>query len=83
VFDGVMLARFFGVMRRVQMMTVRDVRVMTRFLMIACLMMLRRFAVMMRGVFMVFGGMVMMFRALVFCHSLAPCALKCGKTSLL
>jgi len=57
---GVMFGRFFGVMRGVIVMAVRDVGVVPGLQMVAGFMMLRGFAMMLGGVFMVLGGFMMM-----------------------
>ena len=62
---GVALGRFTRVMRRMQMMPMGRVRMMRRHFVFASSMMLRRFAMVLRRVFMVFSGLrVMLFKFL-------------------
>jgi hypothetical protein len=60
VIVGVMLAGFFGVMHRVDLMPARDVRVMAGLVMIPTFMMVGCCAVMASGVFVVLRGLAMM-----------------------
>jgi hypothetical protein len=62
----VTLCRFTSVMRRVQMMTVRGMRMVSRRLVFAGAMMFGCFAMMLRRVFMVFSSLRVMF--LQFLH---------------
>ena len=57
-----MLGRFVRVVGGVQHVPMREVRVVCRFFMIACGVVLRGFAMMLRGRFVMFGGLVMMIR---------------------
>ena len=57
----VTLGRFTRVMRRMQMMPMGSMRMMRRRLVFASTMMLGRFAMVLRSVFMVFSGFCMMF----------------------
>jgi hypothetical protein len=57
----VALSRFTCVMRRVQMMPMGSMRMMRRQFVFASSMVLRRFAMVLRGVFMVFSRLRMMF----------------------
>ena len=54
------LGRFTGVMRRVLVVAVRHVSVMSGLVDFACLVVLRGFAVMVRGAFVVIRGFLMM-----------------------
>jgi hypothetical protein len=72
VFGCVMPAGFFRVMRCVKMVSVRDVRVMTALFVIAGFMVLCRFTMMTRGVFVMLRRAVVMFRPLMFSHDLSP-----------
>jgi hypothetical protein len=64
-----MLAGFFRVMLGVDVMTLRDVRVVAGFLVIARAMMLGGGAMMFGGVLVMLGGFQMMFRG-VFGHGI-------------
>lgn len=68
VLVGVMLGRLGRVMRRVKAMTVRHMSVMRRCLVVARLMMLRRFGMVLCRVPVMLRGLFMMFRAFVICH---------------
>ena len=57
----VALGRFTLVMRRMQMMSVRNMRMMRRHLMFASTVMLGRFAMVLCSVFMMFSGFRVMF----------------------
>ena len=57
----VALGRFTGVMHRMQMMPMGGMRMMRRNFVFASSMMLGRFAMVLRGVFMVFSGFRVMF----------------------
>jgi hypothetical protein len=57
----VTLGRFARVMRRVQMMPMGSMRMMRRRLVFASTMMLGRFAMVLRGMFVVFSGFRVMF----------------------
>ena len=57
----VTLGCFTRVMRRMQMMPMGSMRVMRRHFVFASSMMFRRFAMVLRGVFMVFSGLRVMF----------------------
>jgi hypothetical protein len=59
----VMLGSFFGVMRRVHVMTLRQMGMMCRCLVIAVLVMLGSFPVMVGRMFMVLGGLGVMMRS--------------------
>jgi len=61
----VMLARLFGMVRGVSMMTLRHVRVMTGGVVIASVVMLRGRLVMLGGVLVVLGCFAVMFRGLL------------------
>ena len=60
VIVGVMLARFRSVVHRVVVMAVRNVRVMSGFLVVGLGVMLGCGAMMLRGVFVMFGGFQVM-----------------------
>jgi hypothetical protein len=60
VLVGVMLARLLSVVRRVIVMPVRDMRVMTGLFMVAVGVLFGRGAMMLRGVFVMFSGFQMM-----------------------
>jgi hypothetical protein len=55
------LGRFTRMMRRMQMMPMGSVRMMRRHFVFSSTMMLRRFAMVPRGVFMMFSGFRVMF----------------------
>jgi hypothetical protein len=57
----VALGRFTVVMHRMQMMSVRNMRMMRRHFVFASTMMLGRFAMVLCGVFVVFGSFRVMF----------------------
>ena len=57
----VALGRFTRVMGRMQMMPMRSMRMMRRYFVFACPMMLGRFAMVLRRVFMVLSGFYVMF----------------------
>jgi hypothetical protein len=61
----VALCRLTRVMRRMQMMPMGSMRMMRRQFVFASTVMLRRFAMMLRGMFMVFSGFRVMFFQLV------------------
>ncbi len=61
---GMMLTRLFGMMRGMDMMALRHVRVMTGFVVIAGFVMLRGRLVMLSGMLVVLGGFAVMFRGL-------------------
>jgi hypothetical protein len=63
VIGGVMLAGFFGVMNRIDVMAVCDVRVMAGFLMIAGSMMLGCRPMVLGGFFVVLCGFHMVIRS--------------------
>jgi len=65
VFGGVMFARFFGVMGRVQAVAVSYVCVMARLFMVAGCIMPGRFAVMFRRILMVLGRRIVVVGAFV------------------
>jgi len=65
---GMMLSGFFGVVRCVGEVPVRDVRVVTALHMIPCFMLFRGFAVMFGRVLMVLGCFVMMRSAFMMVH---------------
>jgi hypothetical protein len=68
---GVMPGRVLGVFDGMQLVTMRDMRVVAGRHMVARLVVFRRFAVMMRGVIQMLGGfMVMMMRRMFFAHGL-------------
>jgi len=58
---------------RVQRMSVRGMRVMRGFLVIACLGVLGSLTMVFRGVFVMFRGFVMVFMNFVTVHRLLPC----------
>ncbi len=58
--DGELLAGCFGVVRRMQMMAVRQVGMMSRLLMRGGAMVLGRVAMMLGGGFVVLGGLIVM-----------------------
>jgi hypothetical protein len=60
-----MLACLFGMIRGVNLMALRHVRVMAGFLVIAGGVMLRGRLVMLSGMLVVFGGFAVMFRGLL------------------
>jgi hypothetical protein len=68
VLFGVGFGGFFGVVLRVQMMTLRHVGVMPALLVIAGFVSLGRFLVMPRRVFVVFSGPLVMLSAFVCRH---------------
>jgi len=68
MFRRVMLARFFGVIRGVQMAPVRNVGVMPRLFMIASFVMFGRFTMMMRSKLVALGCALVMLRAFMFRH---------------
>ena len=57
---GVVLAGFFGVMRRVNVVTVRHMSVVTGFVVVACRMKLGGGTVVLGSLFVMFGGFVVM-----------------------
>jgi hypothetical protein len=68
----VALGRFTRVMRRMQMMPMRSMSMMRRQFVFASTMMLGRFAMVLRGMFMVFSGFrVMFFKFLRHCFLLS------------
>jgi hypothetical protein len=68
---GVVLGRVFGVFDGVQLVTMRDMRVVAGRHVVARLMVFRRFAVMMRRVLQVLGSfMMMMMCRMFFAHGL-------------
>jgi hypothetical protein len=68
MFRRVVLARFLGVIRGVQMMPVRNVGMMTGLFGITCFVMFGRFTMMTRGLFMMLGRALVMLRAFMFSH---------------
>jgi hypothetical protein len=69
VLCGVMLSSFFGVMRRVREVSLRNVRMVPGLHMVAGFVMLRGFAVVLGCMLMVLGCLMMMRSAFVIC----PC----------
>jgi hypothetical protein len=68
IFRRVVLARFLGVIRGVQMVSVRNVGVMPSLFGINGFVMFGSFTMMMRGKFVMLGCALMMLRAFVFRH---------------
>ena len=67
--------RFFVVMRRVQMVAVRDMRVVGCFFVLTFLMVFRCDLMMLRSMFMMFSGLIVMVAYVVMlclCHDLSP-----------
>lgn len=77
VLGRVMFASFFGVVHGVNMVTVRDVRVMPGAMMVSLLMMIGRVAMMLRRVFVMRGCLPVMFGTLVFYHLFLRLRLRC------
>jgi hypothetical protein len=76
-----MLARFSGVVRRMKRVSVRDVRVVSRLVMIVGVVMIRRMTMMLGRMLVMLGRLAMMLRALVILHRAlldAPRASSCG-----
>jgi hypothetical protein len=71
---GVVLSRFFGVVRRMQMMSVRQMRVVRSLLVRARAMVLGRVAMVLRRLLVMLGGLFVMFRELVLVHVESPAA---------
>jgi hypothetical protein len=71
---GVMLARFLGVLHRVQVVAVRNVRVVPRFLVIVAPVMLRRPAMVLGGGLVVLGGLLVMLGQQALVHDLSSSA---------
>jgi hypothetical protein len=68
-----MLGRRLGVLKRVQLVAVRDVRVVAGGDVVAGFMVLGSFAVMVRSMLQMFGGfVVMMVRRMLFAHGFPP-----------
>ena len=72
VMGGVVTARLDMVMLGVAGMTVRGMGVMRRLFVVAGFMMLRRLAVMFRGMLVMLGGLVVMLDVGVFAHGALP-----------
>jgi len=68
MFRRVMLTRFLGVIRGVQMVPVRNVGVMPGLFGITGFVMLGRFTMMTRGKFVMLGCALVMLRAFMFRH---------------
>jgi hypothetical protein len=68
----VVLGGLVGVVLGLHGVAVRSVRVMRRRLVFAGFVLLRRLAMMRRGGFVVFGGLLVVFGALVLCHCRVP-----------
>jgi len=68
MFRRVMLARFLGVIRGVQMVPVRNVGVMPGLFGITRFVMFGRFTMMTRGKFVMLGCALVMLRAFMFRH---------------
>jgi len=68
VLGSVMLACFFSVMRRMKMVAVRDVRVMTALFVISALVMFRCLTMMTRGVLVMLCRFMVMLRTFMCCH---------------
>jgi hypothetical protein len=73
VLDRVVLSGLAGVVRRVELVPMRDVCMVSRLFVIADLVMLRGFPMMVRGLLVMRGGLAMMVRPLVRCHTTSPC----------
>jgi hypothetical protein len=70
---GVVLGRVLGVFQRVELVPVRNMRVVTGGHVVAGLMVLRRFAMMMGGVLEMLGGFVMVVMGrMLFAHWVTP-----------
>ncbi len=65
---GVMNARLVGMLVRVQLVAMRDMRMMGCLLMVARLVMFRGFVMMLGGLLVMVGGLAMMFSAFVSCR---------------
>jgi hypothetical protein len=65
----VVFGRFAGVVCRMQPVSVRNVRVVGGFLMVALLVVFGGFAVVSRGMLVMFRGFFVMFRSFVVLHS--------------
>jgi hypothetical protein len=63
-----MLAGFLGVVDRVKMVTMRNMRVVAGFLVARGAVMFRRVAMMLGGGFVVLGGLIVMFGQHAFVH---------------
>jgi hypothetical protein len=72
---NVMLGGFLGVVRRVHVVTMRQMGMMRRRLVITCVVVRRSFPVMVGRMFMVIGGLRMMMRSFLR-HDGCPFALK-------
>ena len=68
MFRRVMLTRFLGVIRGVQMMAVRNVGMMPGLFVITRFVMFGRFTMMTRGLFMMLGRALVMLRTFMFGH---------------
>jgi hypothetical protein len=68
MFRRVVLARFLGVIRGVQMMAVRNVGMMPGLFVITRFVMFGRFTMMTRGLFVMLGCALVMLRAFMFRH---------------
>jgi hypothetical protein len=72
IFRRVVLARFLGMIRGVQMVPVRNVGVMSSLFGITGFVMFGRFTMMMRGKLVMLGCALVMLRAFVFRHYQSP-----------
>ena len=77
---GVVFGRLTGVVRRVQTMAVRNVRVMGGLFMVSIGMMFSRFAVVGRSMFVMFCGFSVVFSSIVMVHrNILSRGVMCGR----
>ena len=67
-----MFAGFFGMMNRVKMVTMRNMRMMAGFLVARSAVMFRRVAMMLGGGLVVLGSLIVMFGQHAFVHDPLP-----------
>jgi hypothetical protein len=65
---GVVNAGLVGMLVRMQLMAMRDMRMMGRLFMVACFMVLGGFMLMLGGLFVMMGGLAVMFSTFVSCR---------------
>ena len=65
---GVVNARLVRMLVRMQLVAMRDMRMVRRLFMVAGFVMVGRFVVVLGGLFMMLGGLAMMFSAFVTCR---------------
>jgi hypothetical protein len=65
---GVVNAGLVGMLVRMQLMAMRDMRMMGRLFMVACFMVLGGFMMMLGGLFVMMGGLAVMFSTFVSCR---------------